>query len=84
MDEVGCAAAGPGAASYWLQGSIHRAGQQDNINQIPSPLMGEESKVRVKTMHQHRHVIADLVRNPEGRVAARSVRIRICRIMDDL
>ena len=29
-------------------------------------LMGEESKVRVKTMPQHRHVIADLIRNPEG------------------
>ena len=32
----------------------------------PSPLMGEELKARVKTMHQHRHVIADLIRNPEG------------------
>ena len=37
--------------------------------------MGEESKpvpvpdmgAGVKTMHQHRHVIADLIRNPEGR-----------------
>ena len=31
-------------------------------------IKGEESKVRVKTMqHQHRHVIADLIRNPEGK-----------------
>ena len=29
-------------------------------------LKGEESKARVKTMHQHHHVIADLIRNPEG------------------
>ena len=35
-------------------------------DRIPSPLMGEESKVRVKKMPQHRPVIADLVRNPEG------------------
>ena len=27
--------------------------------------MGEESKVRVETMPQHRPVIADLIRNPE-------------------
>ena len=67
-----------------------------NINHSPSPLMGEESKVRVKSPKQptespsplmgeeskpvpvldtgsegendatHRHVIADLIRNPEG------------------
>ena len=35
-------------------------------HQSPSPLMGEESKVRVKTMLIHRHVIAGLIRNPEG------------------
>ena len=83
-----------GGPSYWLQGSIHRAGcQQPNPTsphrhsrlggnpqggratraskttqtESPSPLMGEESKVRVKTTHHHRHVIADLIRNPEGR-----------------
>ena len=33
--------------------------------------MGEESKVRVKTMPPHRHVIADLIRNPEGRRVTR-------------
>ena len=43
--------------SYWLQGSIHRVGcdageQAKPTDQIPSPLMGEESKVRVKTMHR--------------------------------
>ena len=68
--------------------------QQDNTtDRIPSPLMGEESKVRVKTMQSivripspsywlqgsiHRvgqgmaPVIADLIRNPEGRRVARA------------
>ena len=35
MDEVGCAAAGPGAASYWLQGSIHRVG--DTVRRHSEP-----------------------------------------------
>ena len=35
--------------------------------------MGEGSKVRVKTMPQHCPVVADLIRNPEGRRADRPV-----------
>ena len=41
--------------SYWLQGSIHSAGHTNKPTQppeSPSPLMGEESKVRV-TARQH-------------------------------
>ena len=41
--------------------------QAKTTDQVPSPLMGEESKVRVKTMPQRRPVIADLIRNPEVR-----------------
>ena len=97
MDGVGCAAAGPGAASYWLQGSIHQGGatrqhnhipsfprrrestgrqgdRQANINQIPSPLMGEESKSLSQCLTRDQRVtarspitpplwIADQVRN---------------------
>ena len=42
----------PPGPSYWIQGSIHRAGRQqyNTTDRIPSPLMGEESKVGVKTM----------------------------------
>ena len=46
-------------------GRVMRVNKPTPTDRIPSPLMGEESKVRVKTMHQHRHVIADLIRNPE-------------------
>ena len=62
--------------SYWLQGSIHRVwhSKSKTTNNIPLSLDGRGPKpvpvpdtgARVKTMPLHRHVIADLIRNPEG------------------
>ena len=54
--------------SYWLQGSIHRVGcdaseQAKTTARIPSPLMGEESKVRVTPSQPHHRVIPSKARN---------------------